>query len=214
MKAKFMNKIEQYYGKYGNQVVRKTVETFISNNWEDSELDELFNETVKSFPTQYGKQPDVQFFNTIWEKKHMNNSPEDKAEIEWGNLVSHYSGSPILCTDNFTQQTINSMGGWDDFCESKSRDSHWTHKDFIKRYVAYAKMNYLVKPEVLKGFNEKYYKKAIDYDNIKVIGDESKSKLLIENIKEDLAKLIEYKQSVSDEPQTIADIIKEMMPIS
>lgn len=208
MKNKFIDAIEKYYGKYGNETIKKSVIAFVQLNWEESEIDKLLYDTFKNFSNQFGKQPDIHFFNSLWEKKHLITDPATLAEKEWGGLVHHYSGSPILCTDNFTQQTIEAMGGWDEFCEAKARDPYWTHKDFVERYIRYSKINVQTKPKVLKGYNEKYYNKIIDYNKIKVIGDESKALVMIENIKKEVTEQIEYKASGSDDPQSIGEILK------
>jgi hypothetical protein len=201
-----MQGIEKYFGKYENQSIKKLVEKFISDNWEENELSELLNVTIKQYSTQYKTQPDVAFFNKLWESNH---SAEDEAEKAWNSLLKMRTFRSILCTDIVTQETLKSMGGIDDFVDYRDKSNQWCHKDFIERYIRYKSKDFLMnaKPEILlNGIERMYptYPRDSFYMNLKIIGDQQKGMQLLEDIKTDKLQI-----ENNSELKQIGDVMKD-----
>lgn len=201
----FIQGIEKYFGKYENQAIKKLVEKFVSDNWQENELSELLNMTIKQYSTQYKTQPDVAFFNKLWESSH---SLEDEAEKAWNSLLTMKTSRCILCTDIVTQETLKSMGGIDEFVNYRNRENQWCHKDFITRYVRHKSLDFVkdAKPEILINEFERIYPthpKESFYMNLKMIGDQQKGQSLLEDIKNNKVQ-IENKPELKQ----IGDVMK------
>jgi len=180
----FIQSIEQYFGKYENQVIKKAVEKFVGGNWVESELPELLNVTIKKYSTQYKSQPDVSFFNTLWEEK---NNPNLLAESAWINLLELKTVRSIFCTDVVTQETIKNMGGIEAFLEYRNKENNWCKTTFILTYNRLLQMGFYKnqKSEIMICDYEKLYPRS-PYESflnsIIIIGDQQEGKLLLSNI--------------------------------
>jgi hypothetical protein len=186
-----INKIESIYGKYDNQNLKAIVIAFIVKKWNESEFDYIFTETVKQYPTQYKTQPDVAFFNKLWESSH---SAEDEAEKAWNSLLSLKTARCILCTDIVTQETLKSMGGIDEFVKYRNESNQWCHKDFIERYIRHGSKDFIenAKPEIMINDMERMYPtypRESFFNNVKMIGDQQKGIQLLENIKSEILQI-------------------------
>jgi hypothetical protein len=206
-----IKKIESIYGKYENQNLKAIVIAFIAKKWNESEFDYIFSETVKQYPTQYKTQPDVAFFNKLWESSH---SDEDEAEKAWNSLLSLRTSRCILCTDIVTQETLKSMGGIDEFVKYRTESNQWCHKDFIERYSRHMSKDFVgnAKPEIMiNDFERMYpsYPRSSFLNNVKMIGDQRKGMQLLESIKSESLQL-ENKPETKQIGNVMKDFLKSM----
>lgn len=172
--AELMTAIEEYYGPYNSDFKREIVIAYVKKNFVLDELDNLFINLRQKYPSQYKTPPGEDVFYLL-----RNGSPEAKAEQAWAEMSRYNSGHSILCTDPAAQEAVKSMGGWDDFCEYRSRDNHWCHQDFLSRYESLSQSARHADPEVLKGFAAKYYRKEIAQEDVKLIGDKAQGQALL-----------------------------------
>lgn len=56
---KFIIELQEYYGLYENEHVRKDLYEFIKNNYYESELDQLLRNVKKYFSRKWKSQPDI-----------------------------------------------------------------------------------------------------------------------------------------------------------
>jgi hypothetical protein len=101
------------------------------------------------------------------------------------------------------------MGGIDEFLEYRSKEHNWSKKTFVETYARLFKLPDIYNREfkIIKNKAELHYPKFPKesfYRDVKVIGDESKGKLLIDNEKDKLE--IEHNDGV----KLLKNIIKDM----
>ncbi|MBN2400823.1 MAG: hypothetical protein JXN64_00340 [Spirochaetes bacterium] len=173
--SEFMNAVEAYYCSYENAFKKEIVFTYVRKNFSMDQLDNLFAVLRQKYPSQYKTPPDEHIFHSL-----SNGSPEAKAEQAWADMARYNSGHSVLCADPVAQEAVKSMGGWDEFCEYRAKDNHWCHNDFVERYANLQASARNAEPEVLKGFTEKYYRKEIRPENVKLIGNQERGKMLLE----------------------------------
>jgi hypothetical protein len=63
--AEFVQRIEDYYGKYGSDVVRLMILSWVEK--QDVNLDRLFEITIEQFSTRWGKAPGIADIKEIYE---------------------------------------------------------------------------------------------------------------------------------------------------
>jgi hypothetical protein len=200
----FIQNIEKYFGKYDNQTVKKSVEKFVNDNWKENDLSVLLNETIKIYPTQYKSQPDVSFFNKIWEEK---NNPAEQAWLQLEELKTDRS---LLCTDIVMQETITSMGGVNQFLDYRLTQHNWCKKNFIETYLRLSKQDLQYKDfRILKSdaqIRSPKYPPELFYDyDIKIIGNENHGRIMIESMKKTLGLEYKHKDMLS-----ISDVMKNI----
>jgi hypothetical protein len=194
--------IEKYFGDYENAVIKSAVIKFINDNWDESEYPGLLNKTVKQYSTQYKTQPDVAFFNKLWESE---NSIQDQAEKAWNDLLEMKTARSVLIVDITAQEVIKSMGGIDDFVHYRQENNHWCRKDFIERYDRLYQSSKQKQPEILLNEIERIYPSyPQSKSNIKIIGNPTQGKLLLEKA-EDTRPILKN----GKEMKQIGDIIKD-----
>lgn len=200
--TELINKIESIYGKYDNKNLKALVIAFITKKWNETEYETVFAETVKQYSTQYKTQPDVAFFNKLWEEQ---NSPRDDAEKAWNDLLEMKTARKVLITDITAQEVVKSMGGVDDFVNYRNENNHWCRKDFIERYLMLSGKER--QPEILINAIERMYPmQPYRHEDVKIIGDPVKGQLILEKIKKN-----EVPVERKDEPKQIGQAMKDLL---
>lgn len=69
MKVKdFISGIENYYGKYKSPNMANIVIQYLEKRYYSSELKQLFDKTIISYTSNYGKPPDIAVFEEVRKK--------------------------------------------------------------------------------------------------------------------------------------------------
>ncbi len=208
----FINRIEKFFGKYDNDFIKNAVIKFVVENWKVGELQDLLNYTITHFSTQYKAQPDVYFFNKIWDDRN-SGTAEEKAEEAWTILEKELkTDRSLLCTDIIMQETIISMGGVNQFLDYRMNQHNWCKKAFIETYINKSKSEGIYKKDfqIIKNDAQIQYPKyppELFYRNdVKVIGDQAQGKEMLIEMEKDLA--IEYKHGEVISIKDVMDNLK------
>lgn len=166
----FMTAIENYYGKYKNEMVEDMILKFIKNAFGEDELRNLFTNITINYSSQFKTPPDISKFYDLVKIK-----VEKKAIIAWEKAKKVNCLSAVFFDDPIIHFVIKNLwGSLERFTNAREgKDWNWTRKDFIKMYIdSYGRD---VKHEPLKGLYS---------EEIKFIGDEKKCIKLLQKNKE------------------------------
>lgn len=193
--AELMTAIEAYYGQYDNDFKRNIMFEYVSHNFKLNELADVFKKLRQNYTSKYKIPPGEKEFNDLFFKEDI----ESQAEAMWIKLENELkSDKSILCTDIVLQETIVSMGGVNQFLDYRLTQHNWCKKNFIETYIRLSKSDLSHREfKILKSKAQIDYPKYplenfYDYD-VKVIGNETQGRLMIESMKQTLG--LEYKKT-------------------
>lgn len=175
----FMTAIENYYGKYKNEMVEDMILKFIKSAFGEDELSNLFTNITLDYSNQYKTPPDISKFYDIVKMK-----VKQKAIIAWGKAKDVNGINAVFFDDKLIHFVIENLwGSLERFINARDgKNWDWVRKDFVTMYIDSYGRNVQHKP--LDGLYSK---------TIKFIGDEKKC---IELLKQN------NKKNYIDNPET------------
>jgi hypothetical protein len=153
--ARFMALIEAYYGRYSD-AISNLVLRYVTENYQEDELDGLYKRILATYSSQYKRPPDVAQIHALKASDAAN--VEIEALQHWSGInriVNSYSG--IVFDDLRLQYVIQGMGGWIEFCQRPNdpESETWARKRFVELYKMYTAQDMGdERPKMLRGMSD------------------------------------------------------------
>ena len=177
----FIIAIEEYYGQYKNDFVRKMIKEFIVNNFVENQLPDIFKSIVSKYSNKFKTPPDIA------EIRMATNQSTIQAEKYWYRLLKKSGADDVLITNKVLFNVVKSWGSWDNFCiQRDGKYRELTHIEFVKKYILMSAANDLLEPEILKGASTLLYGELTSVGGVRqirppaIIGDREQDLKMLE----------------------------------
>ena len=148
----FIIAIEEYYGQYKNDFVRKMIKEYIVNNFAEKNLMGVFKTIKSKYSNKFKTPPDEA------EIRMATNQSTIQAEKYWYKLLKKSGADDVLIPNKVLFNVVKSWGSWDNFCiQRDGKYRELTHIEFIKKYILMSDTVDLLEPETLKGASTLLY---------------------------------------------------------
>lgn len=104
----FIDKIEEYYGKYSNETLKRIIRSYLVKTYREDELENLYANTLKHWSQSYGnnKTPDIAIFEEVRKKYDVKKLPEYKLQYEEPEALSDEERKEI---SDMMQKTLKDL---------------------------------------------------------------------------------------------------------
>ena len=160
----FIIAIEEYYGQYKNDFVRKMIKEFIIKNFSENQLPDIFKTIISKYSNKFKTPPDIA------EIRMATNQSTIQAEKYWYRLLKKSGADDVLITNKVLFNVVKSWGSWDNFCiQRDGKYRELTHIEFVKKYILMSATSDLLEPEILKGASTLLYGDITSIGGVKQI---------------------------------------------
>jgi len=189
----FITALEEVYGAYNSDILKKMTAMYIKERWKESELEGVFKKLILLKTAKYKTSISPADFEEIFPRESL-----EAAANKWYTDLSNTGSSldNVIISDIRAQKAIQSFGGWTDFC-SRNPDYEGLHrKNFVEAFIKFSKEP-PEQPKILYGDSSRKMNKVP-----LMFGD-----------KEQCKQIVELSQRITDQVMQIADNITKDMRV-